>query len=301
MFTLLYITIILPMKMTFYMFRFMFLFPIKLFKFIFEKSTELVLYVLSILGVLVIAFCIIRYCWPLILIFLVICIWINKKYKAYKDYKYRNVDFDSMDGKQFEHYCAYLLEKDGFRDVNVTKASGDHGIDILAKKDNLSYAIQCKRYSGSVGNKAVQEAFTGKALYHADIAVVITNSTFTKQAIEDAQSLGVELWDKKFLLKYISPEKRVKYDERERMEACGKEMVDIIRSEAMIDVKIVKEEVVSHKNYNYIIKCNNLEEKEYLISQQNRYREYFERKQIYVDFYFEELSGNYVSISLIPR
>ena len=296
MFTLLlYITIILPIKMVFYMF----LFPIKLLKFIFEKSTELVLYALSICGVLLIAFCIIRYCWPFIILFLIICIWLNKKYKAYKDYKYRNVDFDSMDGKQFEHYCAYLLEKDGFRDVNVTKASGDHGIDILAKKDNLSYAIQCKRYSGSVGNKAVQEAFTGKALYHADIAVVITNSTFTKQAIEDAQSLGVELWDKKFLLKYISPEKRVKYDERERMEACGKEMVDIIKSETMIDVKIVKEEVVSHKNY--IIECDNSEEKEYLISQQNRYREYFERKQIYVDFYFEELLENYVSISLIPR
>ena len=62
MFTLLYITIILPIKTIFYMF----LLPIKILKFIFEKSTDLILYALGICGILLIAFCIIRYCWPFI-------------------------------------------------------------------------------------------------------------------------------------------------------------------------------------------------------------------------------------------
>ena len=52
-----------------------------------------------------------------------------------------------------------------------------------------------KYYSGNVGNSSVKEAFSGKAYYNRDIAVVMTNSKFTEQAIEDASRLGVKLWD----------------------------------------------------------------------------------------------------------
>lgn len=80
--------------------------------------------------------------------------------------------------------------------MEVTKGSGDHGIDILAEKDGIAYAIQCKCYSSNIGNAAVQQAHTGKSIYHKDIAVVITNRYFTQQAIEEAAALGVKLWDR---------------------------------------------------------------------------------------------------------
>ena len=63
-------------------------------------------------------------------------------------------------------------------------------------KNDISYAIQCKCYSDNVGNAAVQQAHTGKSLYHKDIAVVMTNRYFTSQAIEEAKALGVKLWDR---------------------------------------------------------------------------------------------------------
>ena len=66
--------------------------------------------------------------------------------------------YDSMSGEQFEEFCADILRGNGYIDVQVTPTTGDHGIDILAKKDGVKYAIQCKRYSKPVGNKAVQEA-----------------------------------------------------------------------------------------------------------------------------------------------
>ena len=44
-------------------------------------------------------------------------------------------DFDLMDGHEFEYYCADLLRKRGFQEVEVTKGSGDYGIDILAERD----------------------------------------------------------------------------------------------------------------------------------------------------------------------
>ena len=41
----------------------------------------------------------------------------------------------------------------------------------------------------------MQEAYTGCSYYDCDIPVVITNSSFTKNAIEEAQTLGVKLID----------------------------------------------------------------------------------------------------------
>ena len=36
--------------------------------------------------------------------------------------------FDEMEGHDFEYFCAELLQKHGFLDVQVTKGSGDYGI-----------------------------------------------------------------------------------------------------------------------------------------------------------------------------
>lgn len=105
-------------------------------------------------------------------------------------------DIDSMEGHDFEYFCADVLKKNGFGHINVTVASGDYGIDILARQGGVTYAIQCKRYQGNVGNKAVQEALSGKVYYGCKAAAVMTNSYFTQQAKETAQRTGVELWDR---------------------------------------------------------------------------------------------------------
>lgn len=110
-------------------------------------------------------------------------------------------DFSNMNGYKFESWCAALLTINDFSNVTVTQGSGDHGADILAEKDDISYAFQCKYYSGTVGNKAVQEVYAAKTYYKRDIAVVMTNSTFTLQAQEEAAATHVKLWDKDKLLK----------------------------------------------------------------------------------------------------
>ena len=47
----------------------------------------------------------------------------------------RQAAFEDMDGHEFEYFCADLLEQRGFVEVEVTRGSGDYGIDILAEKD----------------------------------------------------------------------------------------------------------------------------------------------------------------------
>ncbi len=106
------------------------------------------------------------------------------------------IDYDSLDGAGFERFCTDILIYNGFKKVTNTIISGDFGVDILCEKGNLSYAIQCKRYSGNVGNKAVQEVFSGKAFYKCDVAIVLTNSYFTPAAEETARLTGVELWNR---------------------------------------------------------------------------------------------------------
>lgn len=108
----------------------------------------------------------------------------------------QNPSMDQMDGQAFEHFCADLLRNNGFTHVEVTQASGDFGIDILAKKDGVTYGIQCKCYSDTVGNHAVQEALSGAQYYHRMVAVVMTNNYFTPAAVETARRTNVLLWDR---------------------------------------------------------------------------------------------------------
>lgn len=125
-----------------------------------------------------------------------------------------NANFN-MDGYEFEKYAANLLAKNGFQKVEVTKCSSDFGVDIIAFKDDIKYAIQCKRYSSSVGIKAVQEVIGSKAMNNCHVAVVLTNNYFTKSAKELAQKNNVLLWDKDKLNELIHNYNKIKKENLE--------------------------------------------------------------------------------------
>ena len=101
-------------------------------------------------------------------------------------------DIDEMDGVQFEQYCTSVLNQYGWS-AKVTQTSGDQGIDIVAQLGGVTAVFQCKRYAQRVGNTAVQEIIAGKNFAQADIAAVITNSTFTRSAMKLAHATQVYL------------------------------------------------------------------------------------------------------------
>lgn len=103
---------------------------------------------------------------------------------------------------EFEKHCGSLMIAAGFKDVHVTQASSDFGVDILANDGKASIAVQCKLYSDPVGVHAIQEVVSGKCYYKCDKSAVITNSTFTPQAIELAKSTETILWDKTQVMKW---------------------------------------------------------------------------------------------------
>ena len=106
---------------------------------------------------------------------------------------------DELDGHEFEFFCADLLKAQGFIDVEVTRGSGDFGVDILAEKDGVTYAVQCKRHTAPVGVEAVLCTYGGLAYYERMVGVIMTNQYFTAPAVEAAKKLRILLWDRGYL------------------------------------------------------------------------------------------------------
>jgi len=92
----------------------------------------------------------------------------------------------------FEEWVAAHLRRHGW-EAAATRASGDQGIDVIARKGGTSVGIQCKLYRGAVGNKAVQEVIAGIGYHGLARGAVLTNATFTRSAVDLARSAGVVL------------------------------------------------------------------------------------------------------------
>lgn len=107
---------------------------------------------------------------------------------------------DNMSGNQFEKYLVNIFKNKGYSVTHVG-GSGDYGADLILKKDNEKIIVQAKRYSNSVGVKAVQEVISAKEFYHGTKAIVITNNFFTPNAKTMANKCNVVLVDRNKLLK----------------------------------------------------------------------------------------------------
>ncbi|MGA2630980.1 MAG: restriction endonuclease [Terriglobia bacterium] len=106
---------------------------------------------------------------------------------------------DTLSGIEFEGLITRLLERMGFR-AEMTKASGDGGVDVVATLDHPltggRYLIQCKRYApdSPVGAATVREFYGAlTADRRAVKGILITTSGFTVQAQEFVRGLPIEL------------------------------------------------------------------------------------------------------------
>ena len=95
-------------------------------------------------------------------------------------------------GVDFEMDIMNKLKRSG-HNVEKTSATNDQGVDLILRLPGKTVAIQCKFYSGKVGNKAVQEVSSGRQYYSLDFAVVITNSSYTSSAYSLAEKCNVVL------------------------------------------------------------------------------------------------------------
>ena len=105
----------------------------------------------------------------------------------------------NMDPYAFERLAQRVLRECGFTQVEVTKKSGDGGIDGFGKLKingifSFNIAFQCKRYKGTIGAPEIRD-FRGSLTTNIEKGVFITTGTFTKAAKEEASSPGKQQID----------------------------------------------------------------------------------------------------------
>ena len=96
------------------------------------------------------------------------------------------MDIDAMSGVEFEAYVGGVLRHNGYL-VDFTKATGDFGVDLVARRGTDVIAVQCKRRIKPVGAAAVQQVVAGAVMYQCLSTMVISNQSFTSAAVALAE------------------------------------------------------------------------------------------------------------------
>ena len=112
---------------------------------------------------------------------------------------------DRMTGHEFENFLEGLFRTQGYRVENI-QSSGDHGVDLVVIKDEIKTGVQAKRFkpSSKIGNKVLVTLKGGGYFHDCDNLMVVTTSFFTRKATEYAQKVGIELWDRDTLRRYLN-------------------------------------------------------------------------------------------------
>ena len=100
----------------------------------------------------------------------------------------------TMDGLEFEHWVAHLFRRAGFQ-VEVTQASGDHGIDLVASSQGRLIAVQCKRWDGTVGEPILRDLYGAMMAMNAHSGCLVTTGSITAQAHQFAKDKPISLLD----------------------------------------------------------------------------------------------------------
>lgn len=104
--------------------------------------------------------------------------------------------FSKFSWRQMEELTGKLFEKKGYS-VEVTKSTGDYGIDVWAKKDGMTIGIQVKKWRKDVGFDDVAKTLGSNMSKANKYILISTTSFFTPQAWEHQRqhSTIIELWD----------------------------------------------------------------------------------------------------------
>lgn len=114
-----------------------------------------------------------------------------------RKFSFHPFHFEELSPTEFEKSIAFLYQLQGYQ-TTVCGGAGDEGVDVEARKDGELIVVQCKRYTKTniVGSPAIQILFAATTANRANKGVIVTTSSFTKQAQQYAQNKPIELIDR---------------------------------------------------------------------------------------------------------
>lgn len=109
----------------------------------------------------------------------------------------------SLSPADFEEMVANTYRAQG-HDVEVVGGSGDHGIDLVVRSQRGEiWLVQCKRYSGKVGEPVVRDLYGALRASDANGAALITTGYITEAARLWAEGKPLHLFDGNQFLKIV--------------------------------------------------------------------------------------------------
>jgi hypothetical protein len=94
---------------------------------------------------------------------------------------------------------SFILKGFGF-EVTITKGSGDGGIDLLLKKDQIIIIVQCKKHFTDIGPAPIRELYGVMNYKKIKFGIFVTLKSFSIGAIDFATSANILCLDSRFLI-----------------------------------------------------------------------------------------------------
>lgn len=130
--------------------------------------------------------------------------WLDQRQADRLDALYRSsgqAAVDAMSGVEFEQYVAAVLRGHGY-EIEFTRATGDFGVDLIAARDGVRTAVQCKRQGRPVSGAAIQQVVGGAPVHDCTTTMVVTNHRYTRAAQHLAEVHGCLLVDQTRLARW---------------------------------------------------------------------------------------------------
>ncbi len=107
--------------------------------------------------------------------------------------------------REFENEIAAIYSKMGY-DVKITTFTNDEGVDVIAIKEKVRFAIQCKRLQKDkvISRPELQKLYGGMASVKARRGIFVATCKFSTPAIEFARNNRIECIDLEQLVEIIN-------------------------------------------------------------------------------------------------
>jgi len=111
----------------------------------------------------------------------------------------------NMSWREFEMLVEEYFRRRGYNAVHTGGNGPDGGVDVVLKKNNETYLVQCKQWkSQRLGVQAVRELHGVMAAQQAVGGFIVCAGKFTNEAKEFAQHINIRLFDGAMLHRMIS-------------------------------------------------------------------------------------------------
>lgn len=111
-----------------------------------------------------------------------------------RELRLRKQHWLSLRGESLEIEAGALFRALNFT-VTVTRLSGDHGVDLYLRGDNVSAIVQCKGFASPAGPETVRDLYGTMLHQRADCGVLICPVGWTRGVAEFAREKPILLLD----------------------------------------------------------------------------------------------------------